>query len=267
MAGKAIIVVNEKGGVGKTTTSVQIAFELSERGFKVCLVDNDPSGDASKALFGTAIPDCIALANTPEGKSNTLKMYLQDVEFDPVKIEDNENLYFMGAGDKDALAQVENDLNTAFRFENNIEEMLEVFDYVIIDCPPSFGIQFTAAILSAEKGGVLIPYVPEELSFSAACKMDARITEMNKKMRREIKIIGFMANNYEVNPLSISTKYYLEQMLEQHGELVFKAHRHRATPVRDAIALQESLSKHAKKGSKAMNQLVDVVDEFLVRVE
>ena len=97
MAGKVLAIANEKGGVGKTTCSVQLARELAARGKQVCIIDNDPSYDATSALFGDDIPEQIALGVKPEGYSNSVKLYAADSAFEPCEV--TENLYVMGATD------------------------------------------------------------------------------------------------------------------------------------------------------------------------
>lgn len=266
MPGKAIAIVNEKGGVGKTTTSVQLAYSLADRGKKVVVIDNDSSGDSSKALFGTDIPDVIALGNKPEAVANTLRMYQEDTEFEPIEIQDN--FYFMGAGASDALTMVEgSDLQPAFNFVDAVRALEEEFDYVIIDCPPSFNLLFTAAMIACETGGALIPFVPEGFAVAAAEKVDSRITEMNKRMRLKINVIGFFANNFKVNPMPQSVEYYLGYMAENHKDLLFKAQRHHTTQITDAIGLQTKLTDYAPKSSKAVIQLNAFTEEVIARLE
>jgi len=264
MSGKVVTVANEKGGVGKTTTSVQLGFELAERGHLVCIVDNDPSGDATTALFGDDIPASIRLGNKPEGISNTIKMYAVDGEFEPTEI--TNNLFLMGA--TDALAMVGGaDLQPAYEFNDSIDLLVEKFDYVIIDCPPSFGLPFTAAMFSSSSGGIVIPLVPEDLPFKAAVKVVNRINEANRRFNMNLVVLGVLANKVVNNPMSQETKFYLNEMQEKFGDRVFKTEIHQTVKISGAIALQEKVSKYARPGSKAALQIASFTDEVLERLE
>ncbi|MFC1337323.1 MAG: ParA family protein [gamma proteobacterium symbiont of Clathrolucina costata] len=263
MAGKVQAVANEKGGVGKTTCSVQLGFELAERGKRVCIIDNDPSGDATTALCGEEIPDSIRLGNKPEGVSNTIKLYSADNEFQPLEVA--ENLFLMGA--TDALSLLKGaDMEPAYEFCDSVDMLREKFDHVIIDCPPSFGLLFTAAMLASSNGGVLIPMIPDDLSFKAAKKVIERITRMNDRSRTDLRILGIVANKVVNNPMPQSVKHYLDRMNEEFGDLVFKTQVNQTVKISDAIALQEKVSAYAKSDSKAAQQISSLTDEVLARL-
>lgn len=263
MPGKSIPVANEKGGVGKTTLSVQIGMVLAEEA-KVCIVDNDPSGDATTALLGENLPDSIRLGNRPEGVSNTIKLYSPEAEFKPFQI--TENLYLIGASD--ALSVVKGaDLDPAYEFADSIELLREEFDYVLIDCPPSFGLLFTSAMISSTSGGVLIPMIPDDLSFKAAKKVKSRIDQMNDRMRMNVRIIGLVPNKVVNNPMPQSVSVYLEKMQEEFGDLVFETMINQTVRISDAIAVQEKISNYAKADSKAAQQISALTQEMVKRLE
>ena len=264
MAGRVLAVANEKGGVGKTTCSVQIGYELSDRGKRVCIIDNDPSGDATTALCGENIPDSIRLGNKPEAVSNTIKLYSSDGEFEPISISDN--LYLMGA--TDGLSVLKGaDMEPAYDFCDSIDLLREKFDYIIIDCPPSFGLLFTSAMLASISGGVLIPMIPDDLSFKAAKKVKSRVDQMNDRLRTDLKIIGIVANKVVNNPMPQSVKHYLDRMQEEFGDIVFNTQVNQTVKISDAIALQEKVSEYARNNSKPAKQISSLTDEAVSRME
>ncbi|MCG7879825.1 MAG: ParA family protein [Candidatus Thiodiazotropha endolucinida] len=264
MAGKVQVVVNEKGGVGKTTCSVQIAYELAERGKRVCVIDNDPSGDATTALCGANISDSIRHGNKPKAVSNTIKLYSPDSEFSPFKVA--KNLFLMGA--TDVLSALNGtDMKPADYFRDAIERLRKEFNYIIIDCPPSFGFLLTSAMLASSSGGVLIPMIPEELSFKASKKVKSRIDKMNARIEKKVKILGIFANKVKNNPITQSEKYYLGKMDKEYGSLVFKTRVHLTVKISDAIALQEKVSRYTKRDSKAAQQIASLTDEVIARLE
>jgi len=261
---KVTAVANEKGGVGKTTCSVQLAFEIAEQGYKVCIIDNDPSGDATTALCGEDIPATIKLGNKPGGVSNTIKLYSAESDFSPLEISDN--LFLMGA--TDALSLINGaDMDPVYEFCDSIELLGEKFDHIIIDCPPSFGLLFTSAMMASISGGIIIPMIPDDLSFKAAKKVKSRINQMNDRMRLNLKIIGVVANKVVANPMPQSVKLYLEKMDEEFGNLVFSTLINQTVKISDAIALQEKVSIYAKTSSKAAIQIASLTNEVIERLE
>jgi len=264
MTGQVIAVANEKGGVGKTTCSVQIGLELADRGHRVCIIDNDPSGDATTALLGEEVPDAIRLGAHPEAVSNTVKLYSSDSEFEPLRFSDN--LCLMGA--TDGLSMLKGaDMEPAYDFCDSVEMLQGAYDYIIIDCPPSFGLLFTSAMLASVSGGVLIPMIPDDLSFKAARKVKNRIDQMNQRMHINLHILGMVANKVVNNPMPQSVKHYLERMQDSFGELVFNTHVSQTVKISDAIALQEKVSRYARKSSKAAQQIIALTDEVVLRAK
>ena len=266
MAGKVLAIANEKGGVGKTTCSVQLARELAARGKMVCLIDNDPSYDATSAFFGDDVPSQIVLGSKPEGYSNSIKLYAPDSAFEPYEI--SENLYVMGA--TDALSVLKGaELDPAYDFVDSIELLLENLDYIIIDCAPSFGLLFTAAMIAAASagGGVVIPVIPDDLSFKAAKKVAARIEQMNQRLKLNLAILGVLPNKVVNNPMPQSVRFYLNDMAEEFGALMFKTHINQTVKISDATSLQEKVSDNAKASSKPAKQIAAFTDEVIERLE
>ncbi|MDE1465846.1 ParA family protein [Spartinivicinus poritis] len=261
--GKSIAVTNEKGGVGKTTVSVQLAHKLSESDFKVLLVDNDSSGDATTALFGEDIPETIKKGNQPEGVSNTIKMYNTDTEPKPIQVRDN--LFLLGA--TDALSVLKGaDMEPVYEFCDSIEVLKEDFDYIIIDCPPSFGLLFTSAIMATD--GIIIPVIPEDFAFNAAKKVEHRIKQMNRRMgANQKKIAGVIANKVKNNPTPKSVTHYLEELKDNFGSLLFNTQINETIKISDAISLQESITDYAKPDTKAVKQISAFTDEVIARME
>lgn len=268
MAGKVFAVANEKGGVGKSTTAVQLGHEIADRGNKVLIIDNDPSYDATTALFGDDIPSLISEGSKPEGYSNTIKLYSDGGEFDPVMVK--ENLYLMGS--TDALSVLNNaNLDPAYEFLDSVDLLVEQFDYIIIDCAPSFGLLFTAAMIAAASigsgGGVLIPMIPDDLSFKASKKVVERIAQMNKRLNLDLKVLGVLANKVVNNPMPQSVRSYLADMDTEFGEAVFETRISQTVKIADATSLQEKVGDYVNAKAKPAIQISALADEVLARLE
>ena len=260
--GRVISVVNEKGGVGKTSFSVQLGHEFAHQGYKTLLIDNDPSGDATAAIFGQDIPETITNGSRPEAVANTVWLYHESGVAEPVEV--HENLFAMGA--TDALTMLRGaDMEPAYTFCESVDILGEGYDVVIIDCPPSFGLLFTAAILATRNSGVLIPALPDELAFKAACKVDERITQMNRVMGANVSILGVLMNRVVTNPLPQSARYYLDEFDSRFGSQMLSTHVHQTVKMSDALALQDSLRNYAK-GHKVVGQIESVTKEIVDRL-
>jgi chromosome partitioning protein len=264
MAGQVIVVGCEKGGVGKTTLAVQLASEFAQRRGRVLVIDNDPSGDATTALCGNDIPDSIRLGTSPEGISSTIKLYTPDVEVQPHKLDDN--LYLIGATE-DLSMFGGSSMEPMYEFNQAIQSLIEQFDYIFIDCPPSFSVPFSSALFSCHSGGVLIPVLADELSFRAAKKVIKRVGQMIEMTKNPTPILGIIANRIDTNPVPQSVKYYLNEMNTEFGELLFEVTINKAVQITDATSLSLKVSKHGKSNSKAAKQIRLAADELFTRLK
>ena len=142
---RKITIANQKGGVGKTTSTVNLAWSLSLLGMKVLVIDLDPQGNASTAL------NAVHHAGTP----SSYEVLLNEMTVDEVMQgnDENENIFCIPATIDLAGAEINlvNEVRREYRLLNAIsDEWLEEqgFDYVFIDCPPSLGLLTINAMLS-----------------------------------------------------------------------------------------------------------------------
>jgi chromosome partitioning protein len=179
---RVLAVANQKGGVGKTTTSVNLGAALAELGFRVLVIDLDPQGNATTGLGIDA-------------RNFELSMY--DVMMRDASLEDcveptsMKNLFVAPA--TIALAGAEIELVPAFsremKLKRSIESILDDFDYVLIDCPPSLGLITVNALAAA--GEVLVPIQCEYYALEGLSQLmrNVHLVASNLNPRLEISTI------------------------------------------------------------------------------
>lgn len=211
---KVIAVVNQKGGVGKTTTTLNLGYALSRKGKKVILIDLDPQGSLTISLgldnneeFQNTIASLMALAieDKPLPKSEEYIMHVDKMDLIPCNIE---------------LAGIEFSLVNAMSREMIlkyiIQEFQENYDYIIIDCSPSLGTLTINALAACN--GVIIPVTPEYLSAKGLELLLMNIMRTKKRINPDIKVEGILLTMY-VERMNLSK--VVKQMIEEaYGEQI-----------------------------------------------
>ncbi len=228
-----IAVLNQKGGVGKTTTSVNVAVGLSRLGHKVCLADLDPQAHATTHLGVAMQPNLPTLYHALVG-GRPLSSLLQ---------KQSDHLYILPADLNLAAAEVE--LAGVVGRELILKDQLELlrtpegdlFDWVIMDCGPSLGI-LTLNALSAARD-VIIPLQPHFLALHGMGKLLETTSLVSKRLNPGLRVLGILLSMYEAN-----TK--LAQ--EVTGDLVgyFEKARGSKLPWADARVFQSKIRRNIK---------------------
>ncbi len=186
---RSIVVMNQKGGVGKTTTSVNLAAGLAKCGRSVCLIDLDPQGHASLHLGVEAVGQVPTVYDVFAGRKTLAEVKQLAVE----------NLWVVPA-DLD-LAATELELVDAPHREIVLRRAMESlqqvqpFDYVIMDCPPSLGV-LTVNALTASKE-VFIPLQPHFFALQGLSKLFETTALVKRRLNRELRVSGIVMCLYE----------------------------------------------------------------------
>ncbi len=185
---RVISVVNQKGGVGKTTTSVNLAAYLGHLGKSVLLVDLDPQGNASSGLgidFKSLANGLYEVITGPYG--------LADIIHPTV----HENLHLAPANQNLAAATIElvSHDDREFKLYNNIKDVRSRYDYIIIDSPPSLGILTINGLVAADE--VLIPVQCEYYALEGLSQLLNTINLVRENLKPELKVLGALMTMYD----------------------------------------------------------------------
>jgi chromosome partitioning protein len=252
---RIIAVANQKGGVGKTTTSMNLAACLAERGVRVLLLDLDPQANASSALGyppqpGGSLYPVLLGEDWLEGK--IVQTRFPSLSIIPSEME---------------LAGIEIELARA---ENHLTRLGEVlaplrndgrFDYMIIDCPPSLGILMTSALAAAD--GLLIPIQCEYFGLEGL----AKIVEIHEQISQSdinpnVTIEGILMTMYDSR--TNLSKSVVDDVRRVFGDLVYKTIIPRSVSLSEAPSYEQSIIEYApnSRGAVAYRELAK---EFLQR--
>ncbi len=186
--GKIIAVANQKGGVGKTTTTVNLSTILAKRGKKVLLIDTDPQGNATSGL-----------GVEKESELSTYDLLITDVAAEDIVQETAiKNLYISPSNMNLAGAEVQ--LVSMMSREQRMKEKLDViknkFDFILIDCPPSLGLITLNAFTASDS--VLIPVQCEYYALEGLGQLLNTVELVRKHLNKNLYVEGALLTMYDI---------------------------------------------------------------------
>lgn len=211
--GKVISIANQKGGVGKTTTTVNLAASLAIAEQKVLVIDFDPQGNASSALSSGKL-------EFQEGRT-IYNALIGEIPFKDIIVPTEMDNLFLAPADSN-LAGAEIELVSAIARENKLKialsEVRGIYDYILIDCPPSLGLLTVNAFTASDS--FLVPLQTEYFALEGLSQLLRTISLIKESTNPNIKDEGIVLTMFDGrNKLSIE----VENEVRQHfGEIVFK---------------------------------------------
>lgn len=245
-----LAIINQKGGVGKSTTAVNLAVALGEQGKTVLVVDIDPQGNATS---GFGVDKTAGMLSVYDGLINDLSVdeiivstSYQGVSLLPAAIE--------LAGAEPELA---NAIAREARLKDLIEPIISRFEYILIDCPPSLGLLTINALMAAHK--LLIPIQSEFYALEGLSKLLDTMKLVKVRLNQGLDIFGVVLTMYDSR--TTLAKQVSGEVREFFGDKVFDTVIPRSVKLAEAPSYGQSILDYASssKGAVAYRNLAKEV--------
>lgn len=250
---KIIAIINQKGGVGKSTTAINLSAALGEMGKQVLLVDLDPQGNSSSGLGieKSAVHNCV------------YDVLLNDVPIEEAIIPDIcEGLDVVPATINLAGAEVE--LVSEMARENRLKDAVGLmrgrYDYIFIDCPPSLGLLTVNALVAADK--LLIPIQCEFYALEGVTKLLESMKRVKTRLNPTLDIFGVLLTMYD-NRTTLS-KQVVDEVRGYFGKVVFNTLIPRTVKLSEAPSFGQPITQYDPKGKGSISY-IELAKEVISR--
>ena len=250
---KVITITNQKGGVGKTTTSINLAFYLAKSGKDTLLIDFDPQGNASSGLG----------IDKRELDKSMCDVMLNEVELAEIitKVEKNKHLYIAPTIPELANVEVQMaEMEDKFRIlKHAIDSVSDKYEYVIIDSPPSLSLLTVNGMIAADY--LLLPVQTEFYALEGVAQLLESMNLVKKAMNPDLKLLGVLATMYD-RRTSLSSEV-LAEVKKYFKEKVFDTTIPRNVRLAEAPSHGVAIGQYDRfsKGAKAYKSLAEEVIE------
>jgi len=250
--GKAIAIFNQKGGVGKTTTNINLAACLALKGKKVLILDIDPQGNTTsgmginkkgleKTMYEVLINDQL------KPKDAIMHTSIKNLDIIPASVQ--------LAGAEIELVQLE---SREKRLKKAIDTIKDMYDYIFIDCPPSLGLLTINSLTAVDS--VLIPIQCEFYALEGVSQLMSTIELVKKNLNKNLEIQGVILSMFDGRTnLSIQV---VEEVKKYFREKVYTTVIPRNVRLAEAPSYGLPITEYDRK-SKGAEAYLDFADEFL----
>jgi chromosome partitioning protein len=262
MPAVTIVLLNQKGGVGKTSTCHHLAGTLAKDGRKVLLIDNDPQASLTQGLFGPQLTRDMAPGQTVAAVYAGCAVPAQIILRTAVKGVD------LIPGSRHAMRYnnaepwtAERDLQAGLR--DAIETVRDGYDFIFIDCPPNLHLCSWAALVASDS--IIVPLQPEDYGAQGIIDVQESIDLVRELANPGLTLLGYLITMF--NGRKSIHKMYEETLRAQYAGAVFETRIPHAAEFPEAIAYRKPVAQYKPRGAaaKAIQSLAEEIDRRLGR--
>ena len=251
---KILAFANQKGGVGKTTSAVNVAASLGIIGKKTLIIDLDPQGNATS---GVGIPKRSLKGTVKEVLcgENDIKNVILSTNFKNLDIIPT-NVSLSGAE-----FDLYNDEGSEYNLKDALDKIKDDYDYVIIDCPPSLGMLTINAFVASD--GIVVPMQAEFYAVEGLSQLISTTKRVKKLYNEDLNITGILITMY--NKRLLLSMQVMDELQKYYPDKLFSTCISRNVKLSEAPGFGKPVYYHDKH-SKGANEYLDIARELISRI-
>ena len=254
MGAMTVVVANQKGGVGKTTTAINLAAALAQKQLKTLLIDLDPQGNATISFID------------PSEMQLTAYDLLTDPAVGPeqvIRTSHNENLDVIGSRISLAKAEVKlvGEFDSHFRLKDKLEGIRHRYDYIVIDTPPQLGVLTVNALVASTH--LLVPIQASYFALEGTDDLLETYEKIRARPNPDLQFLGVVITLHDRR--TVLSRDIQRQIREVFGEKVFRTMISKSVRLEESPAYKQSIFAFAPNSSGA-NEYYSLSEEVMGRV-